>query len=86
MKKEIEEKIIEVEKNKRIKVYREWNGREWFWYVEPQALIAWFFFVKSWGPNDWKVSSSSSLVKISGYYSLEEAERAANSLKENYLK
>jgi len=78
-----EEKIIKVEEKKRIQIYKEWNGKGWLWYVEPQIEITWLFFIKRWGASDW--GSDKWLINIKGFCSLKEAEEYAERLKNHYL-
>jgi len=81
--KEEKEKIIEVEKDKRIRIYRIWNGLEWLWYVEPQTLNR-FFSIRCWGTDDWK-EKSSLFIRAARFWTLENAEKYAQGMKSNYL-
>ena len=79
----MDKKIIKVDSDKRILIYKKWNSKQWMYHAETQRkwsflnLFSWWF-TSNWGSDD-------VLVRIPAFYDLERAIKWAEEIKENYL-
>lgn len=75
--------VVPIGSDKRVAVYKKWDGKRWVYPVKPEKLMRWFWPLPlSWETSGW--GSGGLFIEIENYFYEKEACRNADTLAEHY--
>lgn len=77
--------VVDVEKSKRVAIYKEWSGESWVYAVRTEALFRWFWPLPfGWVTSGW--GNGEIFIAVQKHYirdtAIERAEEVARNYKE----